>query len=192
MLLVFLVLLIGTIGYIVIEDLNVLDSLYMTVITIFTVGFREMKQPLSAAGQLFTIFIILSGVGTAILGFTKLAEIAFGGGFYAFWRRRAMQRQLETIKDHFIICGHGRMGRIVRKQLESERLPFVIIDKDPKKIEDLDQSPHCLYIEGDAGHEDIVFNPQPNVDIEAGDTLLVMGHLSDIQQFEKTYIRAAS
>ncbi len=324
LLLIFLVILTGTIGYSIIENLNVLDSLYMTIITIFTVGFREMRQPLSDAGQIFTIFIILSGVGTAIVGFTKLAEIAFGGGFYASWRRRAMQKKLENIRDHFIICGRGRMGQIVREQLESEKLPFVIIDIDPKKTEDLSQSQHCLYIQGDAGQEeilikagikraralaallpddadnlyltftskllnpslfvlakaldeegekkilqigankvvspyklsalkiaqglirpalvdfmdliirrqelslimeqlvvkknskiagrsltqcqlrsranvivvaikkpgeDIVFNPQPNVNIEAGDTLLVMGNLTDIQQFEKTYIR---
>jgi voltage-gated potassium channel len=78
LLLIFLVILTGTIGYSVIENLNILDSLYMTVITIFTAGFREMKQPLSPTGQFFMIFIILGGAGTATMGFTKLAEIAFG------------------------------------------------------------------------------------------------------------------
>ena len=77
--LILLIITIGTIGYHFIEGIPLFDSLYMTIITIFTVGFREVKA-LSPQGQLFTIFIILGGVGTAIFTFTKMGEIVFEGG----------------------------------------------------------------------------------------------------------------
>jgi voltage-gated potassium channel len=127
----------------------------MTVITIFTVGFKEVKV-LSPQGQIFTIFVILGGVGTAIFAFTKIAEIAFEGGINKFWRRKKMEKELKNLKDHYIICGHGRMGKIVRERLDEEKLPFVVIDNKEEELEDLKQTSSCLFIEGDATHEDIL------------------------------------
>ena len=138
-----------------IEGWSFLDCLYMTVITIFTVGFKEVRE-LSPQGQIFTIFIILGGVGTAIFAFTKIAEIAFEGGINKFWRRRRMEKKLKNLKDHYIICGHGRMGKIVRERLEEEKLPFVVIDNKEEKLQDIKQTNSCLFIEGDATHEDIL------------------------------------
>lgn len=151
--LIFLVILIGTIGFHVIEGWSFLDCLYMTIITIFTVGFKEVKV-LSPQGQIFTIFVILGGVGTAIFAFTKIAEIAFEGGINKFWRRKRMEKELKNLKDHYIICGHGRMGKIVRERLEEEKLPFVVIDNKEEELEDLKQAHSCLFIEGDATHEE--------------------------------------
>ncbi|MBA7561368.1 Glutathione-regulated potassium-efflux system protein KefC [subsurface metagenome] len=153
--LIILMILIGTIGFHVIEGWSFLDCLYMTVITIFTVGFKEVRV-LSPQGQIFTIFVILGGVGTAIFAFTKIAEIAFEGGISKFWRRRKMEKELKNLKDHYIICGHGRMGKIVRERLEEEKLSFVVIDNKEEKLEDLKQTNSCLFIEGDATHEDIL------------------------------------
>jgi len=147
--------LIGTIGFHVIEGWSFLDCLYMTVITIFTVGFKEVRE-LSPQGQVFTIFVILGGAGTALFAFTKIAEIAFEGGINKFWRRKRMEKKLKNLKDHYIICGHGRMGKIVRERLEEEKLPFVVIDNKEEKLEDLKQTNSCLFIEGDATHEDIL------------------------------------
>jgi voltage-gated potassium channel len=147
--------LIGTIGFHVIEGWSFLDCLYMTVITIFTVGFKEVRV-LSPQGQIFTIFVILGGVGTAIFAFTKIAEIAFEGGINKFWRRKRMEKKLKNLKDHYIICGHGRMGKIVRERLEEEKLPFVVIDNKEEQQEDPKQTSSCLFIEGDATHEDIL------------------------------------
>ncbi len=151
--LIILMILIGTIGFHVIEGWSFLDCLYMTVITIFTVGFQEVRV-LSPQGQIFTIFVILGGVGTAIFAFTKIAEIAFEGGIHEFWRRRRMQKELKNLKDHYIICGHGRMGKIVRERLAEEKLSFVVIDYKEEQLEDLKQTESCLFIEGDATHED--------------------------------------
>jgi len=139
----------------VIEGWSFLDCLYMTVITIFTVGFKEVRE-LSPQGQIFTIFVILGGVGTALFAFTKIAEIAFEGGINKFWRRRRMEKELKNLKDHYIICGHGRMGKIVRERLEEEKLPFVVIDNKEEKLEELKQTNSCLFIEGDATQEDIL------------------------------------
>ncbi len=138
-----------------IEGWSFLDCLYMTVITIFTVGFKEVRV-LSSQGQIFTIFVILGGVGTAIFAFTKIAEIAFEGGISKFWRRRRMEKEIKNLKDHYIICGHGRMGKIVRERLEEEKLPSIVIDYKEEQLEDLKQTNSCLFIEGDATHEDIL------------------------------------
>lgn len=130
-----------------------LDCFYMTIITIFTVGFGEVKE-LSPAGQIFTIFVILGGVGTAIFAFTKLAEITFEGGINKFLRRKSMERKLRNLKDHYIICGHGRMGRIVRERLEEEKLPYVVVENKREKLEEFLDSKYFLYIEGDVTHEE--------------------------------------
>jgi voltage-gated potassium channel len=148
------IILIGVIGFSIIEDLSFLDSLYMTVITIFTVGFREIKEPLSQAGQIFTIFIIISGVGTAVYSFSKVAEIVFEGGLRTFWRRRRMEKKRENLRDHYIICGHGRMGSIVREVLEYENIPYVVIDKNEEIIRHLNATAKEPVIHGDATHED--------------------------------------
>jgi len=152
--LILCIMLIGVIGFSIIEDLSFLDSLYMTVITIFTVGFRELKEPMSQTGQIFTILIIISGVGTAVYSFSKVAEIVFEGGLKNFWRRRRMEKRLENLHDHYIICGHGRMGNIVREALEYENIPHVVIDKNEEKIRHLKSFGKEPAILGDATHEE--------------------------------------
>jgi voltage-gated potassium channel len=149
-------LLIGTIGFRVIENISLLDSLYMTIITVFTVGFREIKEPLSPFGQVFTIFIILGGVGSVLYTFSKLAEIMYEGTINKIWRRRRMEKRIQKLKNHIIICGHGRMGNIVRERLEEEGLPYVVIDKSEEGLSTLRLKQDCLYIEGDATNEDIL------------------------------------
>ncbi|MDH5707224.1 MAG: potassium channel protein, partial [Candidatus Aminicenantes bacterium] len=155
LLLILLMIIIGIIGFHIIEGWPFLDCLYMTVITIFTVGFKEVYD-LSPVGRIFTIFIILGGVGTAIFAFTKMAEIVYGGGIKNFLWRRRMEKKLENLKDHYIICGHGRMGRVVRERLEEEKMPFVVIDNNEKKFEDLKQTHKDLFIKGDATQEDVL------------------------------------
>ncbi len=147
--------LIGTFGFHFIEDMAPLDAFYMTIITIFTVGYREV-QPLSPAGQIFTIFVILGGVGTVLYAFTKIAEIIFGGGLQSFLRRKRMEKRLRNIKDHYIICGHGRTGRTVHERLLEEGVAFVAIDNSEDKLECLKDNPDCLFIKGDATQEEVL------------------------------------
>ena len=147
---------IGVIGFHIIEDLSFLDSLYMTVITVFTVGFREIKEPLSPIGQVFTIFIILGGVGSVMYAFTKIAEFVYEGTINKIWRRKKMEKKIQSLKDHYIICGHGRLGQIVRERFEEEKLPFVVIDNKEECLADIRENQKCLYIEGDATHEEVL------------------------------------
>jgi voltage-gated potassium channel len=149
-------LLIGTIGFHFIETISLLDSLYMTIITVFTVGFREIKEPLSPTGQVFTIFIILGGVGSVLYTFTKLAEVAYEGTINKIWRRKRMDKKIEKLKDHYIICGHGRMGNIVRERLEEEHLPYVVIDSSEEGLAELKEKQDCCFMEGDATNEEVL------------------------------------
>lgn len=148
--------LIGVIGFHFIENLSFLDSLYMTIITVFTVGFREIREPLSPIGQIFTMFIILGGVGSVMYAFTKIAEFVYEGTINKIWRRRKMENQIQNLKDHYIVCGHGRMGQIVRSRLEEEKLPFVIIESRKESLAELEGDRSCLYIEGDATQEEVL------------------------------------
>ncbi|TRZ89362.1 potassium channel protein [bacterium] len=152
-LLIILLIFIGVVGYHVIEGWNFFDSLYMTVITIFTVGFNEVRE-LSPQGRVFTILLIVGGVGTALFAFTKVAEIVFEGGIHEFWRRRKMLKKIEDLNDHYIVCGYGRMGKIVSARLLEEGAPFVVIENDEKKISDLKDEGQLLCIEGDATKEE--------------------------------------
>jgi len=155
LILILLVIFIGVTGFHIIEDWPLFDSLYMTVITIFTVGFKEVRE-LSPLGRVFTIFIILGGVGTVLFAFTKAAEIVFEGGMRKFWRRRKMEKGLKNLNNHYIICGYGRMGKIVSERLYEENLPFVIIENNPTKIEDLRSERKYLFIPGDTTQEEIL------------------------------------
>lgn len=153
--LVLSLILVGILGFHFIEGWPFLDCLYMTVITIFTVGFKEVRE-LSPLGRIFTIFIILGGVGTAIFAFTKIGEVIYEGGLNKFWRRKKMEKNLANLKDHYIICGHGRMGQIVRERLQEEKLPFVVIDNNEEKIKEIIQANRCLHIKGDATQEEVL------------------------------------
>jgi len=155
LLLILLMIFVGIIGFHIIEKWPFMDCLYMTVITIFTVGFKEVHD-LSPAGRIFTVFIILGGVGAVLFAFTKLAEIVYEGGFYKFLRRRRMEKKLGHLKDHYIICGHGRMGSEVRERLEEENVPFVVIDNNEEKLKLIKTTQKGFSIQGDASHEEIL------------------------------------
>lgn len=146
LLLLFLVILIGTIGfYFLGNDWTILDALYMTVISITTTGFKEVR-PLSEIGKIFTIVIIILGVGT----------IAYSGGrgvqllieTQLFGRRR-MNKKVGELKNHYIVCGFGRMGKYICEELKQSKVPFVVIEQEEAKIETLKELDY-LFIQGNA------------------------------------------
>ncbi len=141
----------GTIGYMVIENLRFLDALYMTIITVATVGFKEVKD-LTETGKIFTIVLIFSGFGVFAYAMTTGAKILIEGELKEVFKKKKMKKQIEALKDHYIICGHGRMGRIICKELKANEIKFVVIEKDEKNIMDEDM----LYIIGDATKDDIL------------------------------------
>jgi voltage-gated potassium channel len=131
-----LVLVAGTVGYVIL-GFGVLDAVYQTVTTVTTVGFREVN-PLGAAGQVFTILLILLGVGTALYAFGVLLEALIEGHLRQRMGRWRMDRQISRMNGHIIICGCGRVGRASVDYLSSLGRQFVVIDNDPARLRDLE------------------------------------------------------
>jgi voltage-gated potassium channel len=129
---------VGTVGYILIERMSFIDALYMSVITLSTVGYGEV-HPLSPAGRIFTIAFILTGVGTAFYLFTVTAELIIEGRLREFLGTAAMTRRIHQMENHIIVCGFGRFGRVVVEELARNRVPQVVIDNDPAVAADLDK-----------------------------------------------------
>lgn len=123
----------GTIGYVAIEGWGLWEALYMTIITVTTVGYREL-HPLSRAGEVFTAMLILGGVGTALYAFTLVATIIVEGGWHRFFEQRRFNRMLEDLTNHFILCGFGRIGTVIAEQFSRQHVPFVVVDTDADRV----------------------------------------------------------
>jgi voltage-gated potassium channel len=132
---------IGTIGYLLL-GFGLLDAIYQTVTTVTTVGFREVK-PLSASGKVFTIVIILAGVGTALYALTQLLEAIVEGHLHQHMEARRMDRAIARMHDHVIICGWGRVGRAVAAHLVTTGQRLVVVDRDATRIESV-RFPHVV------------------------------------------------
>lgn len=145
---------VGTLGFMALEGWEALDSLYMTVITISTVGFREIS-PLSDSGKLFAVVLIIGGLGTAFYTFTRLGQALMEGELMDIFGRRRMTREVKNLSNHFILCGYGRVGRTVAAGLDHEGHPFCVIDSEPKLEEEL-RAKEFLYVIGDATDERIL------------------------------------
>ena len=122
----------GTIGYVAL-GFSVLDAVYQTVTTVATVGFREV-QPLDDAGKVFTIVLILVGVGTALYTFSVVLETLFEGHLHAVFGRRRMERLIDAMQGHIIVCGWGRVGRAIAEELTAARTDLVVIDRDSTRV----------------------------------------------------------
>jgi len=144
----------GTAGYIFIEHWSFWDAFYMTVTTVATVGFQEV-HPLTFAGQVFTILLIFGGVGTAFYTVTLLASIIVEGGLHRRFERRRVTRMLEQIKDHFILCGYGRIGEIITAELHQQGVPLVVIERNPERVRQAIER-GWLAIEADASREEVL------------------------------------
>ncbi len=141
----------GVLGYHYIEDMSVFDSIYMTAITISTVGFEETK-PLSTAGRTLTMFIIIFGItiaGYTLGNFIKMlveGEISKGLG------RKKVEKRITNLKNHYIVCGHGRIGKLISRELQRHNEKFIILEKDEKEALNL-ESANLPYLALDARDE---------------------------------------
>ena len=127
---------VGIVGYMLL-GFSLLDATYQTVTTVATVGFREVR-PLDDTGKVFTIILILVGVGTALYTFSVVLETLFEGHLRELFGRRRMQRQIDAMRDHVIVCGWGRVGRAIGSELTAARADMVIVDRDPTRISETD------------------------------------------------------
>jgi voltage-gated potassium channel len=145
---------VGILGYTFIEKWTVLDSVYMIVITLFTVGFEEV-HPLSPSGKIFTMFIVVGGVGSAIYAAGQIVEIIVEGEMTGYRKRRNMDKKIKDMRDHYIICGFGRVGHQVAKVFETSHVPFVVIDPKKETFDELEAKSVPVLI-GDATDDTVL------------------------------------
>jgi voltage-gated potassium channel len=141
---------VGTAGYTIL-GLDPLDALYQTVTTVSTVGFRELGDT-DTAWKIFTVVLILVGVGLTLYTFGVLVDAIVDGRVTELFGRRRMERQLAELNQHVIVCGWGRVGRTLAAHLEGAGMPVVVIERDEDRIEDVPQ----LAVEGDATDEEVL------------------------------------
>lgn len=141
---------IGTAGYSAL-GFAPLDALYQTVITVTTVGFREV-HPLSKIGQVFTIALILAGVGTALYTFGAVFETLAEGHLRAARRRKQMDRRIAALRGHVIVCGWGRVGKAIAREVATDGRSVVVVDQDEDRLAGI---PH-FHVVGDATSDDIL------------------------------------
>lgn len=150
----FLVLAIGVLGYMSIEGWGFLDALYMTVITITTVGYREVQE-VSPSGRVFTIFIIFLGMGIFAYTLGMVAQLMVEFQVRSILGRRKLGMKIKSLKNHYVICGYGRIGSVISQELLEHRIPQLVIDSNPAVKGNL-ESLEIPYIIDDATNDDVL------------------------------------
>jgi len=143
----------GTLGYMIIEGWNFIDSLFMTVITLTTVGYNEIHE-MDKAGRIFSIVLILSGVGAMFYALSVGAKILLEGEIREILGRKRLNKKIESLKNHYIVCGFGRMGSIICKELMQSKAPFVVIESSSELLASIDAD--ILSLQGDATQDSIL------------------------------------
>jgi voltage-gated potassium channel len=144
----------GTLGYVVIEGWRPWDALYMTVITVTTVGYREVHE-LSRAGQAHTMFLLIGGVGTVFYAVTLFVARFVESGLSHRWEERRRMRMIDDLTNHYIVCGYGRIGRIIGEELIRQDMPFVVIERDPELVHSVIEA-GLIAVAADASSEDVL------------------------------------
>ncbi len=144
----------GTVGYTILLDLNLIDALYMTVITISTVGYAEVGI-MDTEAKMFSILLIFISLGTVGYLFTSIMSSFLEGDLKEAWRRGKMEANILKLKDHYIICGAGETGYNAIKQFKRSKVPFVVIEQDDHKVHDLMEE-NIYAIHGDATHDSVL------------------------------------
>jgi len=147
---------VGTVGYRLIEGekWSYLDGLFMTVITLATVGYSE-THPLSDNGRIFTIILLFVGAGLMAYTVTSLAQFVIEGKFRELWGKRLMKEKIKAMTHHYILCGAGNTGMVVAQELIKKDVPLVVIDANPKVVQELLEQ-NIPAVEGDATLDEIL------------------------------------
>ena len=146
---------VGVCGYIAIEGWSFSQAFYMTIITIATVGFREVK-PLSVTGMYFTTFLIITSIGIFAYAVTTFIRYVADGTFRHLFKDTRVKRRIKKIKDHVIVCGYGRNGKQVVRELMEHQVPLIIIENNDQTMEIIIDNPHLLYVHGDATKDEVM------------------------------------
>lgn len=153
--LLFSIILIGVFGFMIIENFTFTDAFFMTVITIATVGFREV-HPLSPQGMYFTAFLIIFSFGIFAYAVTTFTRYVVDGAIGHYYKSRKVRNKIQRLKDHVIICGYGRNGRQAVQELLEHQVNLVIVERNDESMEKILENPKLLYIHGDATQDDIL------------------------------------
>lgn len=144
----------GTIGYMVIEGWGFFDALYMTVISVTTVGYKEV-HPMSRAGELFTMAVLTVGVATVLYTFSFAMASVVEGDLQHRWAIRRRERMIDELTEHFIVCGFGRIGRIIADEFARQQIPFVVVERDEGRVHEALEAGY-LAVEADASSEQVL------------------------------------
>ena len=144
----------GSLGFVWLEGWNYFDALYMTVATLTTLGGGEV-QPLSKLGRVYTMALVLAGMGVLLYIVTSLARVVVEGEIRAVLGRRKLVKKIKGLKDHYIICGFGRIGEIIARQLKERGIAVVIIENKPENLSRLEESGYYV-VAGDATREEVL------------------------------------
>lgn len=150
-LLTLVIICIGTIGYILIENWGILDALYMTIITLTTVGYGEVHE-VSKMGRIFTIFLVFFGFGFIIYVAGAVVQFMVEGRIRAILGRKILDRKINRLKNHYIVCGYGRIGRVLCKRLIIEPIDLVVVESNEDLVPVMEED-NVLYVFGDAADE---------------------------------------
>jgi len=146
---------IGIAGYMIIERMSFTEAVYMTIITVATVGFQEVA-PLSQAGMWFTSFLIIISFGIFVYAVTNLTRYVIDGVVRNYYQDRKVMKKIDKLSDHVIICGYGRNGSQAALDLTFHKVPFIVIENDAEIVEFIRSSADVMYMEGDATQDEIL------------------------------------
>jgi voltage-gated potassium channel len=144
----------GVLGYMVFEGWSFSDALYMTVITLTTVGYREVRE-LDESGQLWTMLLLITGVGTLFYAAVSSVELVVEGTVRGYFGRRRVKAAIRRLEGHYILCGYGRVGRQVVREFAADDVPFVIVEQDPEVLEECIAEGYLALL-GEASDDDVL------------------------------------
>lgn len=146
----------GILGYIIIERASLIDAIYMTTITITTVGYGE-TIPLSTAGRIFTMFLLVASWLTYAFVITRITQFVIGGEINLYFKTRRLMKDIAKLNDHVIICGYGRNGHQAAEILSAHKEQFVVIEKDEHLMQKIDaEGKRIIHIEGDSTEDEVL------------------------------------
>ncbi len=151
--LMFIVFLVGVFGYRLIADFSWVESVYMTIITVTTVGFAEVR-PLDSNAQIFTVFLIISSVFIFGFAISVISEYILSKNSLQLLKKKRVRNKVKNLSNHVIVCGYGRNGQQATERLRAYKKPFVVIEKDKELIES--HEGNVLFIEGDVNEDDVL------------------------------------
>ena len=155
LLLVVVVLLFGVLGYRFISDYSWIDALYMTIITVTTVGFSEVRT-IGPEGKIFTVLLILTSVFTVGFAISVVTEYILSRNSLQILKKKRVKKTIDNLSDHVVVCGFGRNGMQASERLKAYGKPFVIVEKDKEVIDKYEDE--VLFVEGDANDDDVLLN----------------------------------